>query len=152
MSRIYATSMSLSTVAAGSTSAICDLESSATESPALLAMDVSFFVGSTETIIFGLGLASNTPIPSFSTPFAPENPNDPACTSIMATAWSVAPAVPANYFRSFKGTGSSTTTVSYYQLLTFPRGLKISPSSSLALWNTNSNTFMHMNLSWEIEV
>lgn len=142
--------MSLSAVAAGATSAICDLESSATESPALLAMDVSFFVGSTETIIFGLGLASNTPVPSFSIPFAPEYPSDPSCTSIMATAWSVAPVVPSNFFRSFKGTSGVST--SYYQLLTFPRGLKISPSSSLGLWNTNTNTFSHMCLSWEIEL
>ena len=151
MSRIYATSTTVSVIfATGGSGAICDLESSATESPALLAIDVSMVEGSAETIIFGLGIASNTPVPSFSIAFAPEYPNDPPCTSIMATAWSLAPAVPTNYFRSFKGVSGAST--SYNQLLTFPRGLKISPSSSLALWNTNTSTFARMNVSWEIEV
>ena len=152
MSRIYATAISISPVTAGAAAAMCDLESSATESPALLAVDINAFIGSTETLVVGLGLASNTPVPSFSIPFAPEYPNDPPCTSILATAWSVAPAAPTNFFRAFRAVESATATVGYYQLLTFPRGLKISPSSSLVLWNSNANTFAHINLSWEIEV
>lgn len=148
MSRIYSSSAFVGGYSSSVAGPICDLESSAIESPALLALDFSLKLGTSTSSIFGLGAASNTPVAIGSQGFLPYNPSDPICTSVLATEWSTAPAVPANFFRIFNFTNN------HYALFTFtfPRGLKLQPSSSLVLWSIQVNNTVTPNITMEIEL
>ncbi len=150
MSRIYDASFPIISGAAIA-GPMCDLESSAIESPAILAVDFSMATNTTGAGPFGLGKASNTPVALATLPFIGVNPNDPPCTSGVAVAWSTAPAVPASFYRMFSfRTGSASGN---YILLTFPRGLKIAPSASFVLWDLAAVVgTMSFNSAWEIEL
>jgi hypothetical protein len=146
VSRIYSAS---STIAGGSGIAapICDLESSAVESPSILAIDFSIVPAVANTMTFGMGRASNAPVSSFGIPFLAENPIDPASTSILAIAWSKAPTVPANYHRLF----SYVNSPAQYNIYTFPAGFKVLPSSSFVVWVVGTaGRAANLNVSWEI--
>ncbi len=136
-------------VSIGSTLAgpACDLESSAIEYPAIVEIDFSVTPAAGTAGLIGIGRASNTPVALFRQPFIAEEPNDPDCTSCVATAWSTAPTVPANYFRRIAFVGN----VAEYVLFTFKRGVRLAPSSSLVAWEI-SNAPMQAQVGWEIKL
>jgi hypothetical protein len=152
VSRIYGAVLSISAGTGVAAAPMCDLESSAIESPAILAVDFNTTTANGPGPL-GLGIASNTPVALAKIPFIQVDPKDPSCTSVMAIAWTTAPAVPANFFRMFSFRNLAAS--GQYQLFTFPRGLKVAPSSSFVVWDIEANAVaapMVFNSTWEIEL
>ena len=52
----------------------------------------------------------------------------------LVNQWTVKPTLPTSYLRRFIGTYAGTTT----RTMTFPRGLKLAPSTALILWFESS--------------
>lgn len=144
---IYSTSIQISS-GTNTASPLCDLESSAIEAPAILAIDFSIKITAGNILRIGIGRSSNTPVPIQSQLFGPEEPNDPACTSVIAVAWSLAPTIPTNFHRMFSAVGN----VAENFLFTFPTGLRLVPSSSFVVWEIPAIVVGVLNIGWEIEI
>jgi hypothetical protein len=76
-----------------------------------------------------------------------EHPGDPAGLTGCAVAWSVAPTVPAQFFRRI----SLPATIGSGVLWTFPRGLAISAAAAtMLIWNLATNS-ASTNVWWVVD-
>ena len=129
-------SLSQNTTVTTTGAAAADLRASSSNSPRVMECGINLGVATAST--YGLGRAGNTPTQTSPTLVQAENPNDPTGQSGSAVAWSVAPTVPAQFFRRV----TLPATIGAGIIWTFPRGLLIATSGTLLIWNlaTNANT------------
>jgi hypothetical protein len=132
-------SLSLSSGTTTTASPAFDLQGEGA-SPKIL--EVSVTCGSAAAgAAFGLGRAGNGSSPIQLAPIylLSEADTSSSLTTSCATAWTVAPTIPAQMFRR----NVSNATVGGGVIWTFPRGLRVENGTSMVLWNilTNSPLF-----------
>ena len=126
---------------------ICDVKASPVSSLRILEVSLFAAVTTANTFSIGIGRSSNTPVQSGATTFTPEAPNDPASSSAIASAWSVAPTVPTQFFRrKFPMIG-----IAGGLIWSFPRGLSVPASASVVLWMITAGSLPVMTNTWVID-
>lgn len=100
--------------------------------PKILEIGIFGSVATAQT--FGLIRPSAVGTASTSALFQQEDPADPTATTNMDSAWSVQPTVGAIYLRRWNG----AATIGVGVIWTFPRGLVVAASGSIALWNVTA--------------
>lgn len=118
------------TTATGAAAACLEMFASSAVSPRLLELGISLNAATASA--FGVGRPAAVGI----TPTSPkrllaENQSDPVSATQTALAWGTGPTVPADFFRRV----SLPATVGAGVVWTFPKGVIISVSSSIVLWN-----------------
>lgn len=99
-------------------------------------MELAINLGAATASTYGIGRAGNTPTQTSPVLLQAEDPNDGAFASGSAVAWSVAPTVPAQFFRRI----ALPATIGSGIIYTFPRGLVVAASASLLVWNLATNS------------
>lgn len=85
---------------------------------------------------YGLGRAAAAGTQSGATTVLPNYPGDATTgKSTCAVLWTVAPTVPANYFRRVNIAG----VIGEPSILIFPDGLGVAASGEMVLWNLQAN-------------
>lgn len=72
-----------------------------------------------------------------------EDQNGPVGTTLIASAWSVAPTVPANFYRIHHLFHAGLV------FMEFPKGLSVKPSGSLILWNATNHAGAVTEVTWQ---
>lgn len=82
--------------------------------------------------------------------FVRDDPGDPASLASVAKEWIYPPQTPSNLYRRQALLGNAC----FYSVWTFPAGITISPSRSLAAWITGTPTSTNLNagLGWNIVI
>jgi len=137
-------SLSLNTTVTTTGAAAMDLKAAATNTPNIMEVGVSLLTATAST--YGLGRAGNTPTQTSPVLVQAEDPGKPAGLSGCAVAWSVAPTVPAQFFRRV----SLPATAGAGVIWTFPRGLVVAVSASMLLWNLATNS-ASTNAWWVVD-
>lgn len=127
-------SLSLNTTVTTTGAAAMDLRAAAANSPKL--MECGLNLGAATASTYGLGRSGNTPTQTSPVLMQAENAADPAGQSGSAVAWSVAPTVPAQFFRRIGLPG----TIGAGIIWTFPRGLTIAAAGTILIWNLATNS------------
>jgi hypothetical protein len=127
-------SLSLNTTVTTTGAAAMDVRASASNSPRLMEFGINLITATAST--YGLGRSGNTPTQTSPVLVQAENPADPAGLTGCAVAWSVAPTVPAQFFRRVGLPATAGAGV----IWTFPRGLIIAAAATLLLWNLATNS------------
>ena len=127
-------SLSLNTTVTTTGAAAMDLKAAATNTPTLMEIGLNLLTATLST--YALGRAGNTPTQTSPVLLQAEDPGAPAALSGCAVAWSVAPTVPAQFFRRM----SLPATAGAGVIWTFPRGLKLAVSASMLIWNLTTNS------------
>ena len=133
-------SLSLNTTVTTTGAAAMDLRASSANSPRIMEVGLNLLTATAST--YGLGRSGNTPTQTSPVLVQAENSADPAGVSGCAVAWSVAPTVPAQFFRRV----SLPATAGAGVIWTFPRGLLIPVSSSLVVWNITAGQLSDVNV------
>lgn len=129
---IYSLSLisTVTTIAAAGWSAAA----AATNEPAV--MEYGVINGAATAASFGLGRSANTPTQTSPVLVQAEDPDRPAGLTGCAVAWSVAPTVPAQFFRRTL----LPATIGSGMIWTFPRGIQIAAAGpNLVSWNITAN-------------
>lgn len=106
----------------------------ATNEPAV--MEFGIINGAATACNFGLGRSANTPTQTAPVLVQAEDPDRPAGLTGCAVAWSVAPTVPAQFFRRTL----LPATIGSGMIWTFPRGIGIAAAGpQLVSWNITLN-------------
>jgi hypothetical protein len=134
-------SLSLNTTVTTTGAAAMDLKASAANAPKI--MEVGISLGAATASTYALGRSANVPTQTSPVLLQAEDPGDPAAVSGCAVAWSVAPTVPAQFFRRI----GLPATIGAGVIWTFPRGLKLAISASMLIWNLATNS-ASMNAWW----
>jgi hypothetical protein len=137
-------SLSLNTTVTTTGAAAMDLKAASTNTPKV--MEVGISLGAATASTYGLGRAGNTPTQTAPVLVQAENPGDAAGVSGCAVAWSVAPTVPAQFFRRI----GLPATIGAGVIWTFPRGLGLAASASLLIWNLATNS-ANTNVWWVVD-
>lgn len=137
-------SLSLNTTVTTSGAAAMDAKSASTNTPRIMEVAINLLTATAST--YGLGRAGNTPTQTSPVLVQAENPGDPAGLTGMAVAWSVAPTIPAQFFRRI----SLPATAGSGVIWTFPRGLVLAVSASMLIWNLATNS-ASMNAWWVVD-
>ena len=125
---IYA--LSLNTTVVTTTVPSWDIRASSTNQPRV--MELGANLGAATASTYGYGRSANSPTQTGGVAVLAENPNDPTGQSTCAVAWTVAPTVPANFFRRVFLPGTIGAGIIY----TFPRGIILSAAAAtLVQWN-----------------
>jgi len=112
-----------------------DAKAAATNEPAV--MEVGVINGAATASTYGIGRSANTPTQTSPTLVQAEDEGRPAGLTGCAVAWSVAPTVPAAFFRRVLLPG----TIAAGMVWTFPRGIVLAAAAaSLVLWNLALNS------------
>lgn len=126
-------SLALNSTVTTTGAAAMDAKSSSANSPRI--MEIGVNLGAATASTYGLGRSGNVPTQTSPVLLQAENPGDPAAVTGLAVAWSVAPTVPAQFFRRT----SLPATVGTGIIWTFPRGLVLAVTTSMLLWNLATN-------------
>lgn len=137
-------SLSLNTTVTTTGAAAMDLKAASTNTPNIMEIGVNLLTATAST--YGLGRAGNTPTQTAPVLVQAEDPGKPAGLSGCAVAWSVAPTVPAQFFRRV----SLPATAGAGVIWTFPRGLVVAISASMLLWNLATNS-ASTNAWWVVD-
>lgn len=129
-------SLSLNSTVTTTGAAAWDIKSGSVIRPAIMELSINLAAATAST--YGLGRSGNVPTQTSPVLLQAEDPADGAFVSGCAVAWSVAPTVPAQFFRRVTFPATSGSGI----IWTFPRGLILAVSSSLLVWNlaTNANS------------
>lgn len=127
-------SLSLNTTVTTTGAACGDLMASASNSPRIMEVGINLVTATAST--YAIGRSGNTETQTAPVTVLAENPNDPAGQSKCAVAWSVAPTVPANFFRRIGLPATAGAGV----IWTFPRGLLLAASAGMLVWNLATNS------------
>lgn len=127
-------SLSLNTNVTTTGAAAQDIRASAANSPRIMELGINLLTATAST--YGFGRSSNTPTQTSPVLVQAETPGDPAGLTGCAVAWSVAPTVPAQFFRRV----SLPATAGAGVIWTFPRGLVLAASATLLIWNLATNS------------
>lgn len=127
-------SLSLNTTVTTTGAACGDLRASASNSPKVMEVGINLAAATAST--YALGRSGNTPTQTSPVLVQAENGADPAGNSGSAVAWSVAPTVPAQFFRRI----GLPATIGTGVIWTFPRGLTIAAAGTLLIWNLATNS------------
>lgn len=101
-------------------------------------MEVGIFLGAATASVYGLGRPAAIGVtPTSPVDFLVEDPADVIATGVCqsALAWGTPPTAPTNFFRRLP----VPATIGNGIIWTFPKGITISVSSSLVLWNLSTN-------------
>lgn len=134
-------SLSLNTTVTTTGAAAMDAKSTSANSPRIMEVGINLLTATAST--YALGRSGNVPTQTSPILLQAENPNDPAAQTGCAVAWSVAPTVPAQFFRRMSLPATAGTGV----IWTFPRGLILAITSSMLIWNLATNS-ASMNAWW----
>lgn len=137
-------SLALNSTVTTTGAATMDAKAASTNRPAV--MELSVNLGAATASTYGIGRAGNTPTQTSPVLVQAEDPGDPAGVTGCAVAWSVAPTVPAQFFRRVSLPG----TVGSGIIWTFPRGLVLAASASMVLWNLATNS-ASVNAHWVVD-
>lgn len=137
-------SLSLNTTVTTTGAAAMDLRASSANSPRIMEVGLNLLTATAST--YGLGRSGNTPTQTSPVLVQAENSADPAGVSGCAVAWSVAPTVPAQFFRRV----SLPATAGAGVIWTFPRGLSVAASGTMLLWNLATNS-ASTNVWWVVD-
>ena len=72
-----------------------------------------------------------------------EDGADPLGTTLVATAWTTAPTVPANFYRRYGFRALAGCPL----IVAFPRGFTIPQSGSAVLWNVQANPLFDVSIT-----
>lgn len=123
-------SLALASTVGTTTVASWDVKAAATNEPAV--MEIGVMNGAATACTYGYGRTANTPTQTSPVLVQAEDEGRPAGLTGCAVAWSVAPTVPAQFFRR----AFLPATIGAGIIFTFPRGIVLAASSSsLAQWN-----------------
>lgn len=123
-------SLALASTVGTTTVASWDCKAAATNEPAI--MEVGVINAAATACTYGYGRSGNTPTQTSPVLLQAEDEGRPAALTGCAVAWSVAPTVPAQFFRR----AFLPATVGAGIIFTFPRGIVLAASSaSLVQWN-----------------
>ena len=101
-------------------------------------LELGFFLAAATTTTIGLGRPAASGItPTSPVDFLPEDPNDVIASGVVQSslAWGTKPTIPTAFIRRI----SLPATVGVGVIWTFPKGIVIPVSSSLILWNLDTN-------------
>lgn len=128
-------SLSINSTVTTSGAASWDVKAAASNKPAV--MEYGVINGAATACTYGLGRSANTPTQTSPVLVLAEDPNGSTGLTGCAVAWSVAPTVPAQFFRrSFL-----PATIGAGIIWTFPRGLALPPAgASLVQWNNAASS------------
>ena len=126
-------SLALNSTVTTTGAAAWDVKAGATIRPAVLELSVNLGAGTAST--YGVGRSGNVPTQTSPVLIQQEDPGDGAFVTGCAVAWSVAPTVPAQFFRRV----SLPATIGAGIIWTFPRGLILAVTASLLVWNLATN-------------
>jgi hypothetical protein len=104
-------------------------------------LEIGFFLVAATASQLGLGRpAAIGTVPTAPVNFLPEDPNDVIAAGVLqsAVAWGGAPTVPAAFLRRI----SLPATIGTGVIWTFPKGITISVSNALVLWNIGANSLL----------
>lgn len=128
-------SVALNSTVATTGAAGWDVKAAATNRPRV--MELGYVNGASTASTYGYGRSANTATQTTPVLVQAEDPADAAALTGCAVAWSVAPTLPAQFFRR----ASIPATVGAGIIFTFPRGLALGNSSaSLVQWNLATNS------------
>lgn len=127
-------SLSLNTTVTTTAAAAADIKASSSNAPRIMEIGINLTTATAST--YGIGRAGNTPTQTGPVNLLQENPNDPNSQTTAAVAWSVAPTVPANFFRRV----SLPATAGAGIIWTFPRGLLLAAGAAMEVWNLAVNS------------
>jgi hypothetical protein len=127
-------SLSLNSTVTTTGAACMDIKASAANTPKI--MEVGISLGAATASTYALGRSGNTPTQTSPVLLQAENPGDAAGVTGCAVAWSVAPTVPAQFFRRI----GLPATIGAGVIWTFPRGLGLAASASMLIWNLATNS------------
>jgi hypothetical protein len=123
-------SLSLASTVGTTTVASWDVKAAASNEPAL--MELGVMNGAATACTYGYGRSANTPTQTSPVLVLAEDVDRPTGLTGCAVAWSVAPTVPANYFRR----AYLPATIGSGMIFTFPRGIILAAAAaSLVQWN-----------------
>lgn len=123
-------SVSNTSAAAAAGAAYCDLR--AGTSQRLYLREIGLTLNAATASSIGLGRPATAGTVSTSTTGIAVDPSDGTVTTVMGTAWSVAPTAPTTFFRRFVAPATAASGVTWY----FNRGdLVVASSATLILWN-----------------
>lgn len=123
-------SLSMNTTVTGSGAPSWDIKAAAANEPAVMELGVN--LGAATASTYGYGRSANTPTQTTPTLVLAEDEGRPTGLSGCAVAWSVAPTVPAAFFRRV----FLPATIGAGIIFTFPRGLVLAAAgASLVQWN-----------------
>jgi hypothetical protein len=119
------------TTVAGSAAPSMDFRAASANYPRIMEWGIN--LGAATASTYGIGRSSNSPTQTGTNVLLAEDAgNSTAGQTTQAVTWSVAPLVPANYFRR----AFLPATIGAGIIFTFPRGLSIAPAAaSMTLWN-----------------
>lgn len=128
-------SLSLASTVTTTGAASWSAAAAATNEPAV--MEYGVINGATTASTYGLGRSANTPTQTAPVLVQAEDVDRPAGLTGCAVAWSVAPTVPAQFFRRTL----LPATIGAGMLWTFPRGIMIAAAGPQLLnWNLAANS------------
>jgi hypothetical protein len=128
-------SLCLPTTVATITTPSWDVKASASNEPAV--MELGIMNGAATACTYGYGRSGNTPTQSSITLVVPEDEGRATGLTGCAVSWSVAPTVPAAYFRR----AYLPATIGAGIIFTFPRGIVLAAGgASLVQWNIAAST------------
>lgn len=100
-------------------------------------MEWGYFNGAATACVVGLGRSANTPTLTGGVAFLPEDEGRPAGVTQGAVAFSVAPTVPAQFYRRF----SLAALIGAAAVFTFPRGIVLAAGGpAIVAWNITANS------------
>ena len=126
--------------------AICDFKAAAVSRPRVLEVTVVLGTGAAG-VVYGIGRAVAELSQVGALALKAEDSGDPDSNSTVATAWSAAPAAPAQFFRRV----AMQTSQQAGGIHTFPRGLHVAPSTSLLVWCLVGTTVATPSISWQVD-
>ncbi len=110
-------------------------------------LEISIIMAAATASEFGIGRPAAIGItPTTPVTFLAEDPLEAAATITCALAWATPPTVPANYFRRC----SLAAAVGAGIVFPFPKGLYITASSSIIVWNISATGVSDINVICEI--
>lgn len=123
-------SLALASTVTTTGAASWDVKAAATNEPDV--MEIGAINGAATACTYGYGRTANTPTQTSPVLLQAEDEGRPAALTGCAVAWSVAPTLPAQFFRR----AFLPATIGAGIIFTFPRGITLAASSSsLCQWN-----------------
>lgn len=121
-----------------------EIRSTSSDKPRVLEIAMLQAAAAASALQIGIGVpAALGAGPIAAVKLLPEETTDPACPVTVATQWTIKPTIPTAFYRRI----GAVTGVGNGLIVAFPRGLSISVSSSLVLWNILANNLIDVSVS-----